>query len=135
MLTDIYGGMPNRSEVAIHILQSWTFWAEVILAMVIPLYIILKSGGANVKWMFWASLSGMVGVFFMRYNLVHDTQLKPLQTLKTSEYQLVPTWVEYFPSSTEIMISLGGLGLCLLLYYIGTKAFNLDDEHTISEAH
>ncbi|MDY0327434.1 MAG: NrfD/PsrC family molybdoenzyme membrane anchor subunit [Arcobacteraceae bacterium] len=130
MLTDIYGGMPNRAEVAVHILQSWTFWAEVILAMVIPLFIILKSSGKNVVGMFWASMSGMVGVFFMRYNLVHDTQLKPLQTLKTTEYQLVPTWVEYFPSSTEIMISLGGLGLCLLLYYIGTKAFNLDEEHT-----
>lgn len=130
MLTDIYGGMPNRAEVAVHILQSWTFWAEVILAMVIPLFIILKSSGSNVVGMFWASMSGMVGVFFMRYNLVHDTQLKPLQTLKTTEYQLVPTWVEYFPSSTEIMISLGGLGLCLLLYYIGTKAFNLDEEHT-----
>ncbi|MCK9336809.1 MAG: polysulfide reductase NrfD [Arcobacteraceae bacterium] len=129
MLTDVYGGMPNRAEVAVHILQSWTFWAEVILAMVIPLFIILKSSGSNVVGMFWASISGMVGVFFMRYNLVHDTQLKPLQTLKTTEYQLVPTWVEYFPSSTEIMISLGGLGLCMLLYYIGTKAFNLDDEH------
>lgn len=128
MLTDIYGGMPNRAEVAVHILQSWTFWAEVILAMVIPLIIILSSGGKNVTGMFWASLSGMVGVFFMRYNLVHDTQLKPLQMMKTQEYQLVPTWVDYFPSSSEIMISLGGLGLCLLLYYIGTKAFNLDEK-------
>jgi len=126
MLTDIYGGMPNRSEVAIHILGSMTFWAEVILAMVIPLFIILRSGGANVRAMFWASLSGMVGIFFMRYNLVHDTQLKPLQMLKTTEYQLAPTWVEYFPSSTEIMISLGGLGICLALYYIGTKVFDLD---------
>jgi hypothetical protein len=26
------------------------------------------------------------------------------------------------------MISLGGLGLCILLYYVGTKAFNLDEE-------
>lgn len=130
MLTDIYGGMPNRAEVAIHILSSGTFWAEVILAMIIPLFIILKSSGRNVVGMFWASLSGMVGVFFMRYNLVHDTQLKPLQTLKTTEYQLVPTWVEYFPSSVEIMISLGGLGLCLLLYYIGTKIFDLDEEKT-----
>lgn len=128
MLTDIYGGMPNRAEVAIHILQSWTFWAEVILAMVIPLIIILSSGGKNVTGMFWASLSGMVGVFFMRYNLVHDTQLKPLQMMKIKEYQLAPTWVDYFPSSSEIMISLGGLGLCLLLYYIGTKAFNLDEK-------
>ena len=42
MLTDIYGGMPNRSEVALHILGSWTFWAEVVLAMAIPLLIILK---------------------------------------------------------------------------------------------
>jgi molybdopterin-containing oxidoreductase family membrane subunit len=130
LLTDIYGGMPNRAEVAKHILGSWTFWAEVILAMLIPLYIIIKSGGQNVNAMFWASLGGMVGIFFMRYNLVHDTQLKPLQMMKVREYQLPPEWIHYFPSATEIMISLGGLGLCLLLYYVGTKLFNLDmDEH------
>ncbi|MDD3592937.1 MAG: polysulfide reductase NrfD, partial [Sulfurovum sp.] len=128
MLTDIYGGMPNRSEVALHILGSWTFWAEVVLAMAIPLLIILKSRGTALHAMFWASLSGMVGVFFMRYNLVHDTQLKPLQMMKVREYQLAPEWVHYFPSAAEIMISLGGVGLCILLYYVGTKLFNLDDE-------
>ena len=128
MLTDIYGGMPNRSEVALHILGSWTFWAEVVLAMVIPLLIILKSKGSAILAMFWASLGGMVGVFFMRYNLVHDTQLKPLQMMKVREYQLAPEWVSYFPSAAEIMISLGGLGLCILLYYVGTKLFNLDEE-------
>lgn len=129
-LTDIYGDMPNRAEVARHILGSWTFWAEVVLAMLIPLFIILKDMGKNLTGMFWASLSGMVGVFFMRYNLVHDTQLKPLQMMKTTEYQLPPTWVHYFPSMAEIMISLGGLGLCILLYYVGTKLFNLDaDTH------
>ena len=128
MLTDIYGGMPNRSEVALHILGSWTFWAEVVLAMAIPLLIILKSKGSAILAMFWASLGGMVGVFFMRYNLVHDTQLKPLQMMKVREYQLAPEWVNYFPSAAEIMISLGGLGLCILLYYVGTKLFNLDEE-------
>ena len=131
MLTDIYGGMPNRSEVAIHILGSWTFWAEVILAMLIPLYIILKDMGKNINTMVWVSLGGMVGIFFMRYNLVHDTQLKPLQMMKIREYQLTPEWIHYFPSATEIMISLGGLGLCVLLYYIGSKLFNLDAD----EAH
>ena len=130
MLTDIYGGMPNRAEVATHILGSWTFWAEVILAMVIPLLVILKDYGRSPVLMFWASLSGMVGIFFMRYNLVHDTQLKPLQMMKTREYQLPPEWIHYFPSTTEIFISLGGLGIVLLLYYVGTKVFNLDaDEH------
>jgi len=29
-----------------------------------------------------------------------------------------------------MMISLGGLGLCIAMYYAGTKFFNLDeDEH------
>ncbi len=130
MFTDIYGGMPNRSEVAVHILGSWTFWAEVILAMVIPLLLILKDMGKSPVALFWASMSGMVGIFFMRYNLVHDSQLKPLQMMKTTEYQLAPEWIHYFPSGTEMMISLGGLGLCIAMYYAGTKFFNLDeDEH------
>jgi molybdopterin-containing oxidoreductase family membrane subunit len=129
LLTDIYGGMPNRAEVGLHILGSGTFWAEVVLAMVIPLVLILKDMGKNPVVLFWASLIGMVGIFFMRYNLVHDTQLKPLQMLKTREYQLPPEWIHYFPSATEIMISLGGLGLCVAMYYAGTKFFNLDEEH------
>jgi len=128
LLTDMYGGMPNRAEVAHHIIHSGPFWTEVILAMIIPLLVILKDFGKSPVLMFWASLSGMVGIFFMRYNLVHDTQLKPLQMMKTHEYQLPPEWIHYFPSITEIMISLGGLGLCILLYYVGTKAFNLDEE-------
>jgi len=129
LLTDMYGGVQNKAEVAKHIIGSATFWTEVILAMIIPLLVILKDFGKSPILMFWASLSGMVGIFFMRYNLVHDTQLKPLQMLKTSEYQLAPQWVHYFPSSTEIMISLGGLGLCIAMYYVGTRAFNLDEEH------
>ncbi len=128
LLTDMYGGMPNRAEVAHHIIGSSTFWAEVILAMVIPLLVILKDFGKSPVMMFFASLIGMVGIFFMRYNLVHDTQLKPLQMMKVKEYQLAPEWIHYFPSSSEIMISLGGLGLCILLYYVGTRAFNLDEE-------
>jgi len=129
LLTDMYGGMPNRAEVAHHIIHTAPFWTEVILAMIIPLLVILKDFGKSPVLMFWASLSGMVGIFFMRFNLVHDTQVKPLQMMKTSEYQLPPEWIEYFPSATEIMISLGGLGLCILLYYVGTKAFNLDETH------
>ena len=128
MLTDVYGGMPNRAEVAEHIFHSWTFWAEVVLAMAIPLFVILTTMGRKPVLMFWTSMIGMIGIFFMRYNLVHDTQLKPLQMLKKTEYQLAPDWIHYFPSTTEMMISLGGLGLCIAMYYVGTKMFNLDEE-------
>jgi len=131
MLTGIYGGMPGRADVVEHILTTPPFWVEVFAGMLIPFIIIIKSKGQNIVGMFWGSLIGMVGIFFMRYDLVHDTQLKPLQMLKTREYMLPPEWVHYFPSATEIMISLGGLGICLLLYYVGTKLFNLDAD----EAH
>ena len=130
MLTGIYGGMPGRADVAEHILTTWPFWAEVIFGMLIPFLVALLTKGKNHVMMFWASLIGMVGIFFMRYDLVHDTQLKPLQMMKTREYMLPPEWVHYFPSSTEMMISLGGLGIVVLLYYVGTKVFNLDaDAH------
>jgi len=128
MLTGVYGGMPGRADVVEEIVTSVPFWIEVLFGMVIPLVIILKSAGKNVIGMYWGSFIGMIGIFFMRYDLVHDTQLKPLQMMKTREYMLPPEWVHYFPSATEIMISLGGLGVCILLYYIGTKLFNLDED-------
>jgi len=129
MLTAIYGGMPNRAEVAEHIIHSGSFmYGEVLMGMLIPFTVMLLTKWQSVTKYVWTSAIGMVGIFFMRYDLVHDTQLKPLQMMKTHEYQLPPQWVEYFPSSTEIMISLGGLGLCIALYYVGTKLFNLDEE-------
>ncbi len=129
LLTDVYGGMPNRADVVHHMIHTAPFWAEVIFAMLIPFLVILKDFGKSPRLMVFASIIGMVGVFFMRYNLVHDTQVKPLQMMKITEYQLPPEWIEYFPSATEIMISLGGLGLCIALYYVGTKAFDLDESH------
>jgi len=129
MMTGVYGGMPNRAEVAEHILHSGGFmYGEVLMGMLIPFVVMLFTKWKSPTTYVWTSLIGMVGIFFMRYDLVHDTQLKPLQMMQTRMYQVSPEWVHYFPSATEIMISLGGLGLCILLYYVGTRAFNLDEE-------
>ncbi len=127
MLTGVYGGMPERADTIIHILHTKSFWlGEVMCGMVIPFLLILKSKGTAIKAMVWASLIGMIGIFYMRYDLVHDAQLFPMQTLKIREYQLPPSFVEYFPSSTEMMIGFGGIGICLILYFLGTKLFDLD---------
>lgn len=132
MLTAYYGGMPERAEVALHIIFGSNFLlGELFLGVMIPLAVLVFSQKANkVKNMVYGALIGMIGVFFMRYNLVHDTQLYPMQTLKTTEYQLVPTFVEYFPSFAEIAISLGGIGLCLAMYFAADALFDLDgNEH------
>jgi molybdopterin-containing oxidoreductase family membrane subunit len=129
MLTGIYGGMPNRAEVAEHIIHSGSFmYGEVLFGMLIPFVAMLLTKWRSVTLYFFTSLIGMIGIFFMRFDLVEDTQLKPLQMMKITEYQLAPKWIEYFPSTTEIMISLGGLGLCIALYYVGTRVFNLDED-------
>ena len=96
-LTAIYGNIPERADAAIHALTSPGFLiGELLLGMLIPFIIILVSKAKAIKTLIYASISGMVGIFFMRYDLVHDTLVYPMQTMKTREYQLVPTWVRYF---------------------------------------
>ncbi len=126
-LTAIYGRVPERSDTALHVLSSKSFWfGEVLLGMAIPFFIILYSKAKAIKATIYASIGGMVGIFFMRYNLVHDTLVYPMQTMKIKEYQLAPTWVEYAPTLTEWAIALGSMGICLALYYIGENFFFLD---------
>jgi len=126
-MTAIYGGVPERADTAMHILTSPGFLiGELLLGMLIPFFIILFSKAKAIKKIIYASIGGMVGIFFMRYDLVHDTLLYPMQTLKIREYQLAPSWVEYSPTFTEWAIALGALGIMLTLYYIGENFFFLD---------
>jgi len=127
MLTALYGNMPQRADAAWHILTGSNFLiGEVLLGMIIPFVVVIWTKGKNIKAMVFASVSGMIGIFFMRYDLVHDTQLMPLQTLKIREYQLPPSFIEYFPSYSEIGISIGAIGICFMFYYFAEKLFELD---------
>ncbi|MDX1808735.1 MAG: NrfD/PsrC family molybdoenzyme membrane anchor subunit [Sulfurospirillaceae bacterium] len=135
ILTAVYGNVPERSETVLHAVHNPTFWfGELTLGMLIPFFIILLSNAQAVKATVWASITGMVGIFFMRYDLVHDTLIYPMQTLKISEYQLPPTFIHYFPSATEFAIGFGGLGVAFIMYYLAEKIFVLDDTET-SKAH
>jgi len=126
-LTAIYGDMPERGDIAKHMISSSNFLVgEVLLGMLIPFVIIVVSKGRAIKMMVYASITGMVGIFWMRYDLVHDTQLAPMMPLKIREYSAVPSLVEYTPSSVEWMIAIGAIGVTFMLYYIADKFFDLD---------
>jgi len=129
ILTALYGSMPERAETILHAVTSPNFIVgELLLGMLIPFFIILVSNGQAIKPMVYASLTGMIGIFFMRYDLVHDTLVYPMDMLKRSEYQLPPTLLHYFPSPTEIAIGFGGIGLTILGLYVAEKVFNLDPD-------
>lgn len=128
ILTALYGDMPERAATILHAIKHPNFWfGELTLGMLIPFVVILLSNAKAIKATVYASIAGMVGIFFMRYGLVHDTLLYPMRTLKISEYELPPTFLEYVPSVTEFAIGLGGIGLSLLMYYLADKIFNLDE--------
>lgn len=128
ILTALYGDMPERAATILHAIKHPNFWfGELTLGMLIPFVVILLSNAKAIKATVYASIAGMVGIFFMRYGLVHDTLLYPMRTLKISEYELPPTFLEYVPSATEFAIGLGGIGLSLLMYYLADKIFNLDE--------
>ena len=128
ILTALYGDMPERAATIMHAIKHPNFWfGELTLGMLIPFVVILVSNAQAIKATVYASITGMVGIFFMRYGLVHDTLLYPMTTLKRAEYQLAPSFVDYFPSATEFMIGFGGIGLSLIMYYFADKIFNLDE--------
>jgi molybdopterin-containing oxidoreductase family membrane subunit len=132
VLTGIYGHLPERAETISYILGTSSFWiGEILLGAVIPFVIILMSKGKNLGALVWASFFGLIGIFFMRYDMVHNAQVFPMQTMKIREYQLPPSLIEYTPSSTEWLIALGAIGLAILIYQVGTKLFDLEahDEH------
>jgi len=129
ILTALYGTMPERAETILYAVTSPSFYiGELLLGMLIPFFIILISNGQAIKPMVYASLTGMIGIFYMRYDLVHDTLVYPMTMLKRSEYQLPPTLLHYFPSPTEMAIGFGGIGITIIGLYIAEKVFNLDPD-------
>jgi molybdopterin-containing oxidoreductase family membrane subunit len=127
ILTALYGTMPERAETILYAVTSPNFLVgELLLGMLIPFFIILISNAQAIKPMVYASLTGMIGIFFMRYDLVHDTLVYPMTMLKRSEYQLPPSLLHYFPSATEMAIGFGGIGITILGFYLAEKIFNLD---------
>ena len=133
-LTAIYGDMPERGDITRHMISSKRFLiGEVLLGMVIPFVIIVLSKGRAIKMMVYASITGMVGIFWMRYDLVDDTQLAPMLPLKIREYLPVPGLTEYTPTSVEWMIAIGAIGLAFMMYYAADKFFDLD--HTVEDVH
>ncbi len=98
------------------------FWVgEIFLGMVFPFIILWATKCRNYKAMFIAGLSSVIGIFFMRYDLVIVGQLVP----HYADYNIVglPELYSYTPSLHEVMITLGGLSFCGMLFLIGEKIF------------
>lgn len=125
MITGVTGQPPGKFEAMQALLSgpySLNFWVgEVALGMVIPFVIILAVKGRNMNALFIASLAGMVGIFFMRYDLVIVGQLVPaFHGMGLVDY---PELLTYAPSLHENLVVLGGIAFCGLTFLMGEKLF------------
>lgn len=125
MISGVTGDPPGKYESMLLLLTgsyAVNFWVgEVLLGMVIPLVIILLVRGRNMNGLFVASLSGMVGIFYMRYDLVVIGQLSPsYHGMGLVDY---PEFLTYVPTLHENLVVLGGVAFCGLVFLVGEKLF------------
>ncbi len=125
MISGISGHPPGKYEAIMSLVSgkyALNFWGgEVMLGMVIPFAIILAVRGKNMPALFAASLAGMIGIYFMRYDLVIVGQLVPhYHGMGLVDY---PELLSYTPSLHENLVVVGGVAFCLMLFLMGEKLF------------
>jgi molybdopterin-containing oxidoreductase family membrane subunit len=92
-----------------------------MLGMVIPFVLILYTRFKNINVSFIASVMMVIGIFFMRYDLVIVGQIVPAyHELGIND---VPELLSYMPSLHEIMITIGGMGIVASAFLIGERVF------------
>jgi molybdopterin-containing oxidoreductase family membrane subunit len=99
------------------------FWiAELLMGLVIPFILLIRSKGIDINKMFIATGFMMVGIFFMRYDLVLAGQIVPVfHALNVQEYNSL---LSYMPSFHEISVVVGGLCVATVLFMFGEKVLN-----------
>lgn len=101
-------------------INFWVF--EMLAGMVAPLVLYMLSKGRNLKMMLLASVSMIIGIFVMRFDLVVVGQSVPVfHELGVNEFKHL---LSYVPSFYECVITAGGFGLTALLFLLGEKIFD-----------
>ncbi|BCO08566.1 hypothetical protein GF1_09420 [Desulfolithobacter dissulfuricans] len=133
ILSGIAGHPPGKYEAIMALLTgpyAKNFWiAEIGMGMVLPFVIILAVRAKNISAMALGSLASIIGIFFMRYDLVVVGQIVP----GLHEYNIVslPHLFSYSPTLHEYMITMAGFTFCAMLFMIGERMFrgHLSEDH------
>ena len=125
VLSGLAGFPPGKFEAMMTLIAGSyapNFWiGEILLGMALPFSILLITKAESPKWAWVAGLVSLIGIFFMRYDLVVVGQIVPaFHSLNVEGYRDI---LSYTPSLHEVVITVGGLSLCGLMFLIGEKVF------------
>jgi len=126
--TSLYGGIPAKELATLALLKgplAVPFWLfEIGLGIVVPLVLIIAGRSERLNYNLLAALSSLVGIVFMRYNMVIAGQLVPAGNLDVQ--QAFEGFANYLPSSSEILVVIGAISFIILAYRIGEYFLKLD---------
>jgi len=133
MISGISGHPPGKYEAMQSLISgpyAMNFWlGEMGLGLVLPFIIILAVKARNMFALFVASLSSVIGIFFMRYDLVVVGMIVP----GFHEMGIVdqPHLLAYAPTLHEVMVTIGGIAFCVMLFLMGERLFkgHLSEDH------
>ena len=133
MIAGVTGEIPGEYELMVYLLYgpyAVNFWiGEIVLGLVLPFFLILIVRAESLRVIFIASIAGMIGIFFMRYDLVVVGQLAaPFADMGLVDY---PEIYNYTPSCLEWLVTIGGFAFCGLFFLLGEKYFrgHMSEEH------
>ncbi len=133
MISGIAGHPPGKYEAMMALINgpfAVNFWVgEIAMGLVIPFVIILAVRARNIPAMALGSAASIIGIFFMRYDLVVVGQIVPgfheLNIVGMSHL------FSYSPTLHEYMITLAGFTFCGILFMMGERLFrgHLSEDH------
>ncbi len=125
MIGGVSGHPAGKYEAMMSLLSgpfSFNFWVgEVMLGLILPFTLILSVRAKNMNMLFAASVSGIVGIFFMRYDLIVVGMIVPFFHNMNIVGQ--PHLYPYTPTIQEWVITAAGIALCGIMFLVGEKVF------------
>ena len=126
LITGLYGNIPAKADAYRALFSgpyAFHFWGlEIGIGLIVPL-VLLFYKQTRLK-IFSAALLSLVGLFFMRYNLVIGGLIVPLDVI--DQLPLPLSYLSYSPSWVELSIVGLGFGFTGLMYLLAEKRFDLN---------
>lgn len=121
IMTSLYGGASGKSEAVQSFLSgplAFNFWTfEIMLGMALPLLLLIFT--RNAFSLALAGLMSLIGILFMRIDMVIAGQLSPLKVVYGGTKEVF--YHTYTALWSEWALIIGGVGITLLLYLLKDK--------------
>ena len=133
-LTSVYGHPPLKYEAAMTLIDgplAVNFWVfEIAIGIILPSALLFITRFRSPKVILLSAVFVAIGIYFMRYDMVYAGQIVSV----TSSYLPRVHYAFYSPSWSEISLFISSIGVVGIIYFLGERFFNLQEEDSHEQA-